>query len=204
MGSPLRGWGMSKDTGHGHKFSAEGDFLERLEGPERMAAIPRDEILPRMGLSRTQTVVDLGAGSGYFSLPLAERVRRVVSIDVEPKMLGVLDQRIRLAGISNIDLVRGEITHIPIVDDSMDHVLAAFVYHEVDRPARLMFESMRVLKPGGSVTVLDFQKKETVIGPPINDRKTSAQVVRSAPDELRLESMHDADVYYQLEFRKQA
>jgi len=193
---------MEKRAGYGRRFSAEGDFLDRLEGPERMAAIPRDEILPRMVLSRTQTVVDLGAGSGYFSLPIAERVRRVISVDLEPKMLGVLAQRIRLSGIPNIDLVQAEITHIPVKDDSADHVLAAFVYHEVDRPTRLMFESSRVLKPGGILTVLDFQKKETAIGPPVSERKTPTQVIRSAPDELHLHSMHEADVYYQIELVK--
>lgn len=194
---------MQKGPGHGRRFSAEGDFLERLEGPERMASIPRDEILPRMGLSRTQTLVDLGAGSGYFSLPIAEKVRRVISIDLESKMLEILNQRIRLARIPNIELVRAEITRIPIADDSVDHVLAAFVYHEVGRPARLMFESSRVLKPGGVLTVLDFQKKETQIGPPVSERKTPTQVVRSAPDEMQLQSMNNADVYYQLEFKKQ-
>ena len=167
-----------------------------------MAAIPREEILPRMNLLRTQSLVDLGAGSGYFSLPIAGRVRRVVSVDLEPKMLGVLSQRIRLAKIPNIDLLRAEITHIPVADDSMDHVLAAFVYHEVDKPVRLMFESCRVLKPGGVLTVIDFQKKETAIGPPVSERKTPTQVVRSAPDELQLLSMHDGEVYYQIELVK--
>lgn len=193
---------MARNANHAHRFSAEGDFLSRLEGPERMAAVPRDEILPRMNLQRTQAVLDLGAGSGYFTLPMAERVRRVISVDLEPKMLEVLSQRIRLGDILNIDLLRAEITHIPVVDDSMDKVLAAFVYHEVDRPVRLMFESCRVLKPGGALTVIDFQKKETAIGPPVSERKTPSQVIRSAPDEMQLVSMNEGDVYYQLEFRK--
>ena len=191
-------------TGRGHRFSAEGDFLERLEGPERMALIPMDEILPRMNLSRTQTILDLGAGSGYFSMPIAERVRRVISIDLEPKMLEVLDQRIRLSRTQNIELIRAEISRIPLADDSVDHVLAAFVYHEVGRPARLMFESSRVLRPGGMLTVIDFQKRETPIGPPVGERKTPTQVIRSSPDDLHLHSMHEADVYYQIEMVKQA
>ncbi len=193
---------MSKDSGHGRRFLAEGDFLARLEGPERLAAVPRDEILPRMLLGPTQTVVDLGAGSGYFSLPIAEKVRRVISVDLEPKMIEVLRQRIRLARIPNIVLVRAEITHIPLADDSVDHVLAAFVYHEVNRPARLMFESSRVLRPGGMLTVVDFQKKETSIGPPVSERKTPTQVIKSSPDDLQMRSMHEADVYYQIELVK--
>ena len=147
-------------------------------------------------------MVDLGAGSGYFSLPIADKVRKVISVDLEPKMLSVLAERIRLAGIQNIELIRGEITHIPLSDDSVDQVLAAFVYHEVSRPSRLMFESSRVLKPGGTLTVLDFQKHETAIGPPVSERKTPTQVTHSAPDELQLRAMHEAEVYYQMELVK--
>jgi len=193
---------MGKETGHGRRFSAEGDFLNRLEGPERMVAIPREEILPRMNLLRTHSLVDLGAGSGYFSLPIAERVRRVISIDLEPKMLDVLSQRIHLGRIPNIELLRAEITHIPLADGSMDRVLAAFVYHEINKPVRLMFESCRVLRPGGILTVLDFQKKETAIGPPVSERKTPTQVLRSAPDDFELRSMHEGDVFYQIELVK--
>jgi len=167
-----------------------------------MAAVPRDEIIPKMYLTPVQTLVDLGCGSGYFSLPIAKKVRRVISIDLEPKMIEVLGQRVRLGSIPNVELIRAEITQIPLVDDSVDRVLAAFVFHEVNRPARLMFESCRVLKPGGMMTIIDFQKKETPIGPPVSERKTPTQVVKSSPDELHLHSMHEADVYYQMEFVK--
>ena len=193
---------MREGDDQGRRFSAVGDFIDRLEGPERRAAIPRDEIIPRMSLTKLQTLVDLGAGTGYFSVPIAQKVRRVISVDLEPRMFSVLSQRILLAGITNIDMIRGMITRIPLADSSVDHVLAAFVYHEVPRPTKMMFEAARVLRPGGIMTLLDFQKKETSVGPPVNERKTPNDVIRSAPDEMPLHSMHEADVYYQLEFVK--
>jgi ubiquinone/menaquinone biosynthesis C-methylase UbiE len=187
---------------HAHRFSAEGDLIERLEGPERRAAIPREEIIPRMNLRSDDTMIDLGAGVGYFSIPLAERVRRVVSVDLEPKMLAVLSERLRKSGIASVEPLRAEITDLPIADGSADGVLAAFVYHEVDDRKRLMAESSRVLRSGGSLTILDFQKRETAVGPPVSERRTPGDVIRSSPGNLRLSQRDETKVYYQLRFTK--
>lgn len=191
-----------KGEGHPHMFSADGDFIQRLEGPERRATIPREEIIPRMGLRSSDTVVDLGAGIGYFSLPMAERANRVISIDLEPKMLEILSSRIRTDGIGGVEPLRAEITAIPISDASVDAVLAAFVYHEIEDRKKLMAEASRVVRSGGSVTVIDFQKRETAIGPPVGERKTPKDVLRSAPTGLILVKKHETEVYYQLEFKK--
>lgn len=191
-----------KGGGHPHRFSVEGDFIQRLEGPERRAAIPREEIIPRMGLRSTDTIVDLGAGIGYFSLPMAELANRVISIDLEPKMLEMLSSRIRTDGIDGVDPLRAEITTIPISDGSVDAVLVAFVYHEIDDRKKLMEEASRVVRNGGAVTVIDFQKRETAIGPPVGERKTPKDVLLSAPNELTLVQRYETEVYYQLEFQK--
>jgi len=173
-----------------------------LEGTERRAVIPREEIIPRMGLLSTDTVVDLGAGIGYFSIPLAERASRVISIDLEPKMLEILSSRVRASGIRGVEPLRAEITMLPIADGSVDSVLAAFVYHEIEDRKKLMAEASRVVRSGGAVTVIDFQKRETAIGPPMSERKTPKEVLRSVPDDLTLVQRHETEVYYQLEFRK--
>ena len=191
-----------KGEAHPHKFHAEGDFVQRLEGPERRAAIPREEIIPRMGLRSTDTVVDLGAGIGYFSIPMAERANRVISIDMEPKMLEILASRIRANGIHGVEPLKAEITTLPIADGAVDGVLAAFVYHEIDDRKRLMAEASRVVRIGGAVTVIDFQKRETAMGPPVNERKTPKEVVKSSPEDLVLEQRHETDLYYQLKFKK--
>lgn len=185
-----------------HRFSTEGDFVARLEGPERRALIPRDDIIPRMGLKKSDIVVDLGAGIGYFSIPISSLAGQVVSIDIEPRMHEMIASRMREGNIGNIDLVRAEITRIPISDFAVDHVLAAFVYHEVDDRRMLMAEASRILRAGGRLTVVDFQKRETSIGPPVSERRTPKEVVQSAPKNLSLFSRSESETYYQLEFLK--
>jgi len=182
----------------GHRFSPEGDFIERLEGSERRESIPIERILPNLGLRREDVVADLGSGIGYFSLPIAKHVREVISIDLEPKMLRVLSERVRKGDLRNVSPVRGEITGLPIADSSIDHVLAAFVYHEVPSQEELIRECARILREDGFLTVIDFQKRNTSFGPPVKERKKPEHVLRTSRKWFRLTSRHDAEVYYQL------
>lgn len=190
-------------TGHrGHRFEPEGDFVENLEGRERREAIPVEAIVPKLGSSRSGTSVDLGSGIGYFTFPLAEYAAEVVSIDIEPKMLSVIAQRMAERGASNISPVRGEITSIPLADSSVDHVLAAFVYHEVDSQRKLLGECARIIRPGGRLDVIDFQKRETAFGPPVSERKPPGHVIRTASKLFDLGSRSETDVFYQLGFSR--
>jgi len=186
----------------GHRFEPDGDVTERLEGREREEAIPADEVVRRLGFSSKGLSVDLGAGTGYFSFPLSEFAGEVLSIDIEPKMLEVMTGRISERAIGNIQLVQGEITSVPLADSSADHVLAAFVYHEVASQKRLLAECARVLRPGGRLDVIDFQKRETSFGPPVGERKSPEHVIRTAGKQFRLESRFETDVFYQLGLSK--
>lgn len=190
-------------SGHSpHRFEASGDFIERLEGPERRQKLPPLEIVARMEPLSDNRVLDLGAGIGYFSFPMAERAREVVSVDIEPKMLGVIGDRIRERDVSNISLVRAEIVELPFASSSVDRIFAAFVYHEVPNEKRLIEECARVLKPSGLLTLADFQKRDTGIGPPLSERKTPEQVLRAAKSKFTLRSRFESEVFYQLELEK--
>ena len=183
-----------------HRFEASGGFLEHLDGEERRRSIPPELIVERMGLSENDMVLDLGAGVGYFALPISKRCKDVVAIDSEPKMLSILSQRTRSSGISNMHLVCGDIAVLPLADGSVDHVLAAFVYHEVSNQSTLMEESARVLRPSGRLTVVDFQKRISREGPPIWVRKSPGHVERTSSPWFRPYNRVETDLYYQLCF----
>ena len=184
------------------RFEASGDFVSRLEGPQRREAIPPEVVVSRMRLSEDDVVVDLGAGTGYFAFPIAGRVREVLALDIERKMLDTLRGKALATGIENLDLLRSDMSALPIADSSADHVLAAFVYHEAEDPATLLSECARVLRPSGLLTVVDFQKRETPMGPPVSERKTPGEVRSAAKGAFREESAHSEQVYYQLIFSK--
>ena len=185
-----------------HKFESSGEFLEHLDGEERRRSVPPETIVERMGLSESDSVLDLGAGVGYFASPISKRCREVLAIDSEPKMLSILAQRASSSGVGNIHLVCGDITVLPLADGLVDHVLAAFVYHEVADQSKLIEESARVLRHSGKLTVVDFQKRISREGPPIWVKKSPGHVDRTASPWFRPFNRFETDLYYQLCFTK--
>lgn len=185
-----------------HRFEAKGDFVKRLDGPERREAIPPEEVIERMSVSKRDILLDVGAGIGYFSIPLSSKVKQVIAVDSEPKMLRVLESRASRRRRKNIRTLLGEALNLPVPDESVDRVLLAFIYHELSMPALVLEECARVLKPGGRLTVVEFQKTETTFGPPLADRKSPRHVETRAAKRFRMSALYNEAVYYQLEFRK--
>jgi ubiquinone/menaquinone biosynthesis C-methylase UbiE len=164
--------------------------------------MPSEEIVARIPIRKTDTLADLGAGIGYFTFPAAERAKSVVAVDMEPAMLEVLSSRLRSRRVKNVLPLLGEILHMPLREGSVDGILAACVYHEVDSQERLVTECLRILRPGGILTIVDFQKRKTSFGPPVRERKSPAQVIEVAGRNMRLVSRYDSPVFYQLSFMK--
>ena len=188
---------------HGHKFEASGDWLERLEGKQRRAAIPPETIVKNLKLQRSDDVADLGAGIGFFAFPMAERAKNVLCVDIEKKMLDVIAERMRKKRITNMLPLMGNIQEPPIVDASVDHVLGAFVFHEVEDPRIFLYECNRILKPTGTLTIVDFQKHAPIeFGPPEEIRKTPEQVARACATQFAERSRFEDPVYYQISFSK--
>lgn len=176
--------------------------MERLDGEHRREMIPVDSVLPRMRVRPEDRVVDLGAGIGYFALPLSSLSREVVAVDIEPKILSILKARAHDRRAENVSLLKAEITSLPMADGSADKVLAAFVYHEVESQKKLIQECHRILRPSGSLTVIDFQKRFTRDGPPIWVRKRPKHVLATGAGMFRLDERFDSRVYYQLRLDK--
>jgi len=176
--------------------------VERLEGSERRTLIPPERIVESLKLSKRDRLLDIGAGTGYLSLPASKHAGRVIALDVQLEMLRVLAEKIASNGARNIDLVRGEALSVPVVANSVSHVLAAFVYHEVSDPDMLIAECYRVLGLRGHLTIVDFQKRETPIGPPVEERSSPEDVMSSASRYFDLVERQETDVFYSLRFRK--
>jgi ArsR family transcriptional regulator len=119
----------------------------------------RTELLPLLGLVEpTWTVGDLGCGTGQLTVTLAPLVRRVIAVDQSPAMLKAA--RVRLNGLAQVDLRRGELEALPIEDGSLDVAIIALVLHYVEDPAAAVAEAGRVLRPGGRLLLVDMMPHE--------------------------------------------
>nr|WP_156289463.1 methyltransferase domain-containing protein [Oceanobacillus salinisoli] len=88
-------------SGHGQRFNPE--KASKLLDPSRKKIIDPLEVIKMIGLSREDTVADLGAGNGYFSIPIAEYTNQTVyAVDIEPKMFHSLQENAKALGIKNI------------------------------------------------------------------------------------------------------
>jgi ubiquinone/menaquinone biosynthesis C-methylase UbiE len=159
----------------GHRFDPK--HLHRLDNPERRKALPPDEVLGLLDVQKNMTVADIGCGPGYFTLPLAQMTEReVFALDVSEEMLDVLSDRARQAGASNITPILSPAENIKLADDSVDGLICSLVLHEVDDLSQTLSEFKRILKPGGTMLLVEWDKKPMDIGPPLH--------IRIAPEEL--------------------
>ena len=160
---------------HQHN-SKETQQLEKknkfLDGVERRKEFPPEEVLQMLAIKKTDNILDLGAGTGYLTIPAAQMVHGLVyALDMDEKMLEIIDCKAKDEGITNIQLVKGSIDNIPLPDDSIDIVLASLVLHEIKPLSTTLQQIKRVLKDGGQFMCLEYEKDESAIdGPPMQIR----------------------------------
>ncbi len=161
---------------HSNKFDP--GKVHKLESPERYQAMPPERLLRRLGLKRDMVFVDVGAGSGFFSVPAARLVGpggRVVALDVEPVMLDHLKAKNPPACLETLVMEDGR---LPLPDDAADVVFSCFVLHETPDPVRFIREMGRVARPYASVVLVDWAKVEQEEGPPFEIRHHHHDVER--------------------------
>ncbi len=154
----------------------------RLEDPERLVWLPPMEVLAHLALHPGIVVADIGAGTGYFSIPMARAVSpggKVLAVDVQTEMLEKLSSKLGdVTAPKNIELHEGEsaCTHLP--DKIADRVLMANVWHEIDDHTATLQEVHRILKPDGLLVILDWRPDvDRPPGPPLDHRIDAKQVI---------------------------
>ncbi len=167
-------------SGSGRKFDPA--RLERLRDPARLVTQDPETLWQSAtaGLD-VRTVVDLGAGIGFFALPFARHLPQgtVYACDVNPEMLRYLEEAVRQAGAANVKPVQTEEVRVPLPDGCADLVLMVNLHHELDFRSETLAECRRLLRPGGRIAIVDWKAVPTEHGPPLE--------IRFAPEEVQSE-----------------
>jgi len=180
-----------------HRFPE--DAKARLRDERRRQVQPAEELVARMAPRAEERVADLGSGTGYVTVPLARRVRMVVAVDAQRGMLETL--RELAPGADNIVPVVAAVPPIPLADASMDRVVLVNVLHEVEPKDVLAKEVRRVLRPGGRLSIVDFPRRETSFGPPVEERIEPDEAAALFPS-FTTKGRWELSEYYQLELEK--
>ncbi|MDL2310602.1 methyltransferase domain-containing protein [Peptostreptococcaceae bacterium OttesenSCG-928-C18] len=164
---------------HNHHESSNKNFMTKIEfldSEMRKRIISSEKILSMLQIQENSNILDVGAGSGYLTIPAAKKTTGTVfALDVDNRMLRVIEIKSKNEEISNIELIQGDAGHIPLANDSVDIVIASLILHEVDSISIVLKEISRVLKKGGYFLCLEYEKEESdVKGPPMHIRIPSA------------------------------
>jgi ubiquinone/menaquinone biosynthesis C-methylase UbiE len=168
----------------------------RLEDPERLKWMPPAEVLSRLHLKHGERVADVGAGTGYFSVPMANAVGadgHIFAVDLQQEMLDLLARKLQQDNSApNVSLHRGPASRLPLEDSSIDLAFYANVWHEFDDGEEVLREGVRVTVPGGRLAVLDWRHdKESPPGPPQEHRIAADSLV----DFLQKHGCHHVSCY---------
>jgi ArsR family transcriptional regulator len=102
-------------------------------------------------------VGDLGCGTGETSAVLAPFVARMIAVDRSGEMLQAARRRLRdLPNAALIDVRRGELESLPVVDGELDAAIMLLVLHHVPDPAAVLGEAARTIKAGGRLVLCDM------------------------------------------------
>ena len=106
------------------------------------------------------TIADLGAGEGMVSQLLANRAEQIWCIDNSPRMVEVGMELARKNNLANLTYKLGDIENVPLPDRSVDLAILSQALHHAQHPQKAVSEAYRILKPGGSLVVLDLKEHD--------------------------------------------
>lgn len=160
-----------KENGKG-----ENDMIQKRMDParadvlfseERKALLPPDSVIDQLAIRPADRVLELGAGNGYFTIPLAKRMpEAVIAVDIQPEMIALLKQQAEKEGLKNIEYVESSLEEIPLGPNTADKIFAAFSIHEADNLSQAVREMKRILKPAGQLLIVEWEAVTTENGPP--------------------------------------
>jgi len=112
-------------------------------------------------------VLEVGCGVGAQTITLARRSpeARFTSIDVSADSISEAKRRTGRAGLTNVEFQQADIFALPFSDESFDHVFVCFVLEHLSRPVEALAILRRLLRPGGSITVIEGDHGSTYFHP---------------------------------------
>ncbi len=151
-----------------------------LDDPERLQWLLPAEVIAPLPLRAGSVVADVGAGTGYFTLPLASAVGengKVLAVDFQKEMLTRISQKLAQPNAPlNVELVEGDAIRTTLFTGSCDLVFMANLWHELDDYPAVLREATRILRQDGILAILDWRAdRPSPPGPPAGHRVSADQ-----------------------------
>jgi SAM-dependent methyltransferase len=152
------------------------DWLVRAE---RQTEEEPDAALDAIGIAKGSTVADIGAGAGYMTWRMAQRVGpkgKVYANDIQPQMIEILRQNMQQRKLTNYEAVLGIADDPKLPAAALDLVLLVDVYHEFSEPQKMLRHIRESLKPDGRLVLLEYRGEDPSVPIRPEHKMTVAQV----------------------------
>ncbi len=152
--------------------------LAKLIDPKRLERENPDLIWDTLALKDPRVLVDIGAGTGFFAVPFSRKLPRgkVYACDISEIMLAWMKDHLPPDCRGKVIPLKMEESTVPLPENTADLVFTVNLHHELEAPEELLREAHRLLKPGGTLAVIDWKKEPTGDGPPLATRVAEATV----------------------------
>jgi ArsR family transcriptional regulator len=136
-----------------HRQGADWDEMRALELPAPDVEAALLAHVPEHGVDR---LLDIGTGTGRVLELLAPRIRHGLGVDASKAMLALARARLARAGLSHCSVRLADMYRLPLADHAVDMVVLQMVLHYAEQPESVIAEAARVLRPGGTLLVVDL------------------------------------------------
>ncbi len=173
---PLAGHGASPSSMR--PFAETEKYIEFLERPDRAVWQKPDEVVRALSLRGTETLEDVGAGSGYFTFRFAKALPsgRVIATDVDPEMVRHIHHKVLTEGIANVAVVLANADD-PGISSTADLVFISDVIHHVANRETWLRKGYAEMRPGARLVVVEFKEGKLPQGPPESVKIPKAKLV---------------------------
>ena len=174
----LAAWAQTAAQHHPPESTSE--YIRSLEDPKREEWQKPQEVIEKLELKPGQAVADLGAGSGYFTVRLARAVGpagKVYAVDIDPEMLTYVEHRAKEEKLENVETVLADPHDPKLAPASVEMIFICDTLHHIHERDRYYPLLARVLKPGGRLVNVDFQKRQLPFGPPLGMKIAKEAVI---------------------------
>ncbi|AAB89062.1 MULTISPECIES: class I SAM-dependent methyltransferase [Archaeoglobus] len=177
-----------------HKFDPKKAHI--LDSEWRRKIFPPEKVVEFIESLRPKKNVlfDVGAGTGYLTIPLARVFKKVYAVEISEEMAEVLRRRVEEEGLLNIGIIVSE--KPPEVDFRVDVVLFSNVLHEMDNPEEYLEWASRA----DYVVVAEWKKEKTEFGPPVEERLSLEELENLS--KMKLVKSENLSYHYLAAFKK--
>ena len=157
---------------HQHHPPTSEEYARVLEDPSRDEWQKPHDVVMALNLKSTETIADIGSGTGYFARRFANHAAKVYAVDIDEKLL----ETARAAGLPNLETVLAA-PDDPRLPAKVDTIFFCDVLHHIDNRPAYYAKMAKALKTGGRVVVIDFYRKDLPVGPPQSMKLSDEQVI---------------------------